>query len=256
MIFLLILSAVIPPILVAYVIYYADRYERESYKDLILPFVGGMLIVPIAYFIENSITDYFEIDLNNELHTLGLSFIGISLVEEGLKTIVFLSLVFNWKFFDEAFDGFVYAIMIGMGFALVENILYVWELGISTALIRAFTAVPAHAVFAMVLGYFFAKAKFDKQKRYQWIFTGFILTVFIHGLYDFLILQTMSEPLMAGSAVLIYGLAIACWIVLKKVLKESQAVNEAPAGAELENPNPKINNDDLTDEIIKEMKDS
>lgn len=254
MIILLILSASIPPLLVAYLIYHFDKYQREEVKHLILPFLGGMLIVPIAYFLENSITDFFPIDLNIEYQTFLLSFFGISFVEEALKTIVFFTLVYHRPFFDEAFDGFVYALFIGMGFALVENMIYVWEFGLSTALIRAFTAVPAHAVFGMVAGYYFAKAKFDKANSIKLISIGFGLAVLIHGLYDFLILQTMSEPLMAGSAVLIYGIAIGCWIIMKRVLKEA-----APVAVDQNTDRlakiPKVDNEDFTDDVIKKMKE-
>lgn len=251
---LAIIAAIIPPLLLAYGIYHFDKFQRENLKDLVFPFLGGMLIVPVAAFLEQMITTQYAFDLNSVWDTVLLSFLGVSLVEEGLKLLVFFSLVFFWKFFDELFDGFVYAVMIAMGFALVENIFYVWEFGMGTALIRAFTAVPAHAVMGMISGYFFARAKFEKDERVKWIAIGFLLAFLVHGIYDFLILQMISEPLMAGSAVLIYGLAIACWIRMKKVLRETEKALAAKAETKIATVK-KIDNDDLTDEFIRDMKE-
>lgn len=250
----MIIAAILPPLLLAYGIYYFDKFQRENLKDLVLPFLGGMLIVPAAYFLEKMISSQFEFDLNQVWDTLVLSFLGVSFVEEGLKAIIFFSLVFYWKFFDELFDGFVYAVMIGMGFALVENILYVWEFGMGTALIRAFTAVPAHAVMGMISGYFFARAKFEKSHRLKWITIGLLLAFLVHGTYDFLILQMISEPLMAGSAILTYGLAIVCWIQMKKVLKTTEESLAMKTEKSITST-ARIDNDDMTDEFIKEMRD-
>ena len=69
------------------------------------------------------------------------------------------------KEFDEPFDGIVYAVMVGMGFATVENISYVSQYGLMTGIMRLFMAVPAHASFAIIMGYFMGKARFSAKKE-------------------------------------------------------------------------------------------
>ncbi len=202
-------------------VYYQDKYEKEEIHHLALALlIGGLSIFP-ALYLEQLISESFEIDLNNHLHTFLFSFFGIALVEELAKAIFFLLIIYNRKFFNEPYDGIVYSIFISMGFALFENCSYVFDFGFSTAIIRAFTAVPAHAVFAIIIGYYFGRSKFEKENRYKLIGIGIVLAVVAHGIYDLLILQNFSEPLMALSAVFIYGLAYVCWLYMKNLLEVS-----------------------------------
>jgi len=221
MTFLLILAAIIPPILVMLFVYYQDKHEREEMHHLALAvFLGGLSIFP-ALYLEQTISENFEIDLLNHLHTFLYSFFGIALVEELMKAIFFLNFIYNRNFFNEPYDGIVYSLFLSMGFALFENCSYVFDFGFTTALVRAFTAVPAHAVFAIILGYYLGRSKFEKENRYKLIAIGTLLAVIAHGIYDLLILQTFSEPLMALSAVFIYGLAYVCWKYMKRLLEVS-----------------------------------
>ena len=92
------------------------------------------------------------------------AFIVVALVEEFSKYIIVKYYAQNNREFNEPFDGIVYAVMVSMGFAALENVLYVYQYGSSTGITRAFTAVPAHATFGILMGYFMGKAKFSKNK--------------------------------------------------------------------------------------------
>jgi RsiW-degrading membrane proteinase PrsW (M82 family) len=72
--------------------------------------------------------------------------------------------LYNNKNFNEPFDGIVYAVIVSMGFATIENIIYVFQYGFATGILRLFTAVPAHAAFGILMGYFLGKAKFTHGK--------------------------------------------------------------------------------------------
>ena len=86
--------------------------------------------------------------------------------------------------------------MVGMGFATLENILYTFNGGgFGTALGRAITAVPAHGVFAIVMGSYVGLAKFVPEKRHVYLFQGVGLAVVFHGLYDFFLLQQTYKGL-------------------------------------------------------------
>ena len=86
--------------------------------------------------------------------------------------------------FNEPFDGIVYAVMVSMGFAALENILYTFQYGFGVGVTRAFTAVPAHATFGIIMGYFMGKAKFSNN-RIKLNLLGLLFATLFHGSYDF-----------------------------------------------------------------------
>jgi len=125
-----------------------------------------------------------------------LSFVVIALSEELVKFIALIAYPFQKKFFNEPIDGIVYSVMIGMGFATIENIIYADRFGTGTTIVRAFTAVPAHAVFAVIMGYFTGLAKFNPDKKITYLAMGLGLAILVHGIYDVFILQQYYEWLM------------------------------------------------------------
>jgi RsiW-degrading membrane proteinase PrsW (M82 family) len=86
--------------------------------------------------------------------------------------------------------------MIGMGFAAFENLMYVAEGGISVAILRMFTAIPAHAIFGVAMGYWVGMAKFEPSRRKLYLATGLVVAVLLHGAYDFFLMQT-NYPAMS-----------------------------------------------------------
>jgi RsiW-degrading membrane proteinase PrsW (M82 family) len=103
--------------------------------------------------------------------------------------------LFKRKEFNEPLDGIVYAVMIGMGFAAFENLLYVSDGGLGVALLRMVTAIPAHAVFAVVMGYHVGLAKFDITHKSELLRKGLVYPILLHGAYDFFLLQK-SIPML------------------------------------------------------------
>jgi RsiW-degrading membrane proteinase PrsW (M82 family) len=116
-------------------------------------------------------------------------------------------------------DGIVYAIMVGMGFATLENILYVvirpedMTTAFRIGWLRMLTAVPGHAIFAVVMGYFIGRAKFVTQGQAWLLWTGLCSAVLLHGLYDYFIFMRLREAFVLYF--LLIGLAIA-FLLLKK----------------------------------------
>jgi RsiW-degrading membrane proteinase PrsW (M82 family) len=88
--------------------------------------------------------------------------------------------------------------MVSMGFAATENIFYVLEGGYQTALLRAFTAVPAHATFGVLMGYFMGKAKFAKNRIILNLF-GLFLAIVFHGTYDFFLFIDFIPGIWVGA---------------------------------------------------------
>jgi len=201
---LLVILAIVPGLLISYYIYSQDKYEREKRLPLILSFALGMLITVPALQLEAYADSVGIRESANIWMTLLVAFVIVSLNEEVFKFLAFTLYPFRQRFFNEPFDGIVYAVMIGMGFATLENVLYALKYSWEITLLRAFTAVPAHAVFAILMGYYAGRAKFQPKRRWPLLLKGLALAVLAHGVYDFFILQQAAEWLILFAVISLY----------------------------------------------------
>lgn len=191
----LLLLALAPAAAVIWYIYGRDKYEKEPLRLLILSFFLGVLSIFPA-IIGSMLGEQFGFSISDNIFiTFTHAFIAVALSEEFAKFLFLRYVMFNRKEFNEPFDGIIYAVMIGMGFAAFENIMYVADGGYHTAVLRAFTAVPAHAAFGVIMGYFVGLAKFNPQNRQRLLLTGLFWAVVAHGAYDFFLMQQNLELL-------------------------------------------------------------
>ena len=164
----LLLLAVAPVFIIILYIYFKDKYEKEPKRLLIFSFFLGAVVSIVVTTILYVISDYFfsiPIEENkNIVQLLIKAFLIVGFIEEFSKYIIVRYFAQPKKEFNEQFDGIVYAVMVSMGFAATENIMYVIEGGFQTAVLRTFTAIPAHASFAVLMGYFMGKGKFSKHR--------------------------------------------------------------------------------------------
>jgi RsiW-degrading membrane proteinase PrsW (M82 family) len=133
------------------------------------------------------------------------AFLQVAPIEELCKLSVVLFFVWNNPNFNEENDGIVYLGASSIGFALLENVLYVAGNGLGTGVLRAFSAVPLHVFTAVVMGLYVGRAKLAAGPLRQGLLVllGFALAWFIHGLYDTLALSKngislLLLPLIAG----------------------------------------------------------
>ena len=117
------------------------------------------------------------------------AFIVAGITEETFKFLVFILFIWRNQHFNEKFDGIVYAVFISLGFAAVENLLYVTQLGFDVGVSRALTAVPAHALFGIVMGYHLGIAKMIPERRTKHMLLGLLVPILLHGIYDFIIMS-------------------------------------------------------------------
>jgi RsiW-degrading membrane proteinase PrsW (M82 family) len=189
-IFLLLALALAPGISISFYIYYSDKHEPEPVGLLIISFIYGILSVLITIGISiplNSLVTINEASISDQaIHAFGI----VAFVEEFSKFIFVRGILYRNKNFNEPFDGIVYAVMVGMGFATLENIYYVLNSGGATAILRMFTAVPAHALFAVLMGYFLGKAKFEHKKEGFYSFVALFVATLFHGVYDYFLFIT------------------------------------------------------------------
>ena len=215
----LLLLAVAPVMVIIIYIYIQDKYEKEPVKYLLLSFFLGailsIIIVSVLYLFTGHfipITDEFSI-----WQQFIQAFFVVALAEEFSKYIIVKYVNQPKKAFNEPYDGIIYAVMVSMGFACTENIMYVIEGGYEVAVLRAFTAVPAHATFGILMGYFMGKAKFAKN-RFQLNMAGLFLAVLFHGAYDFFLFIRFIPGISIGAFVsLIIGIVLS-----RKAIKQHQ----------------------------------
>ncbi|TAL67254.1 MAG: PrsW family intramembrane metalloprotease [Bacteroidetes bacterium] len=220
MILISLIMAVAPAVLVLLYYYRQDKAKPEP-KGLVTKifFLGFASIIP-AIIIELILDQVAGvISFLPLIYYLIKSFIVAGFVEENLKLFVVKQFAYKDSHFDEVMDGIVYAVVASMGFACFENVLYVSGGGWSIALLRAFTAVPLHAVASGIMGFYIGKAKFagTDSEELKLISKGMMIAVLIHGAYDFFL---FSMPVL-GDAVglLVIPIIIGSFLFLRKKIK-------------------------------------
>lgn len=200
--------AIAPGAAIALYVYFRDKYEREPLMLLLKTFFAGFIIVLPAALIEKSLFDLFPLDNSIVAQAVINNFFFIGLTEELCKYICLYGIAYTKTDFNEPFDGITYAVMVSMGFATSENIMYVMDGGLHVAVLRMFTAVPAHASFAILMGYFVGLAKF-KNHRTPFIFLGITIATLFHGAYDFFLSIDSIELIALGALIsLIVGIRL------------------------------------------------
>jgi RsiW-degrading membrane proteinase PrsW (M82 family) len=198
-----IILAVAPVFIIAFYIYFRDKYEKEPWTILLLAMLTGIFIaLPIGLLEE--LMSYIGKNFDGILKPFWDAFFVASFSEEGLKLAALALLIWKSKEFNEKFDGIVYASFISLGFAGIENIMYVMKSGVNVGIIRALTAVPAHAIFGISMGFFFGQAKFYPRKRKKYIWFSFLLPFILHGLYDFILMSGINILLLTFIPFIIY----------------------------------------------------
>jgi RsiW-degrading membrane proteinase PrsW (M82 family) len=196
----LFLLAIAPVIVIIFYVYIKDKFEKEPKKLLLYTFLLGAIISVFISTILYTLTNY-TLPKAQEFSVLDQflkAFFVVALIEEFSKYVIVRYYNQPKPAFNEPFDGIIYAVMVSMGFAFVENIFYVLEGGVSVALLRAFTAVPAHATFGIIMGYFMGKAKFSK-KPIKWNLIGFSVAILFHGSYDFFLFINFIPGISIGA---------------------------------------------------------
>ncbi len=200
--------AIAPGAAISIYVYFRDRYEKEPLNLLVQSFLAGFVIVAVAAVIEVMYSYVFVLDELNIAHTAINNFFFIGFTEESCKYYCLYKIAYTKPDFNEPFDGIVYAVMVSMGFATSENILYVMNGGVSVGILRVFSAVPAHATFGVLMGYFVGLAKFRKQSKPYLLIGLFTATIF-HGAYDFFLSINNIEMVALGAFIsLIIGIIL------------------------------------------------
>jgi len=184
--FLTLLSlALAPGCAIMVYIYLKDKHEREPLSLLVTSFLYGCFSTLVTISISYPVNLLILTKEDDVIQQFFNAFFKVALIEEFSKFVFVRFILFNNKNFNEPFDGIVYAVIVSMGFATVENLIYVFQFGFTTGILRLFTAVPAHAAFGILMGYFLGKAKFTHRKNFYLSLVALLIPTLFHGSYDY-----------------------------------------------------------------------
>jgi RsiW-degrading membrane proteinase PrsW (M82 family) len=209
---LLLLLAIGPALFWLWYFYHRDKYEPEPLSWILMIYLLGMAVtIPVALI--EGVTSLI-------LTEFAVAIMVAPVVEECAKFLVVRRTVYETPEFDEPIDGIVYAAAVGLGFATLENIIYVFSaletsfvFAVQTGIVRAFLSVPGHVLFSIMWGDALGRAKFlPASRRSGVIVFGLLLAIISHALFNLLLYDSI------GFALLILILMPILWMtVLRKI---------------------------------------
>ncbi|WP_404403552.1 glutamic-type intramembrane protease PrsW [Jeotgalibacillus malaysiensis] len=182
----LISAAIAPGLALLSYFYLRDQYDSEPVRVVFRAFILGVAVTFPVMFLQYVIE--VETDFSN---TLIQSFLAYGLLEEFFKWFILYFFIFHLVEFDEPYDGIVYGAAVSLGFATLENVLYLAVYGLEAAIGRALLPVSSHALFGVVMGYYIGKAKFHLNKK-LFILISLILPILLHTTYDFILISSRN----------------------------------------------------------------
>ncbi len=227
------LAALVPPLFLLWKIYNMDKIEHEPPKLIAKLFIFGALMCLPAGIIES----FGDAIIQNVLPQGSLiyffvdAFLIVALAEEGVKRFILKKLTWNHPAFDYHFDGVVYAVTASLGFAALENILYVFGAGtlsdgMALAATRGLLSIPGHCIFGIFMGLYYSQAKHaermgDSAALGQAKRNSLLVPVLLHGFYDFC-LFTGNAIFMAIFFVFIVLVYIGAYRTIRRYASEDR----------------------------------
>lgn len=198
-------AALTPAAILLYYIYRKDKFRKEPVAELLKAFGFGIVSVFLSLFMSLPLgyMGFYPDVPATFAGAVATSFFGAAIPEEIAKFLMFWLLVRRNRYFDEHMDGIVYASCVSLGFAGLENIMYLfsnYDAWISVGITRAVFSVPGHFFFGILMGYYYSLVRFDpllpKYRRY--LVLG--VPILAHGIYDSILFVMDVAP---GVAVLL-----------------------------------------------------
>jgi RsiW-degrading membrane proteinase PrsW (M82 family) len=197
---LVIITALIPAFILGWWIYQKDSARPEPIRELIKAFLYGVGSTFVTLVITQllAIVGLFTYDLGSFSGAVSTALFAAALPEEMSKLLMLWLFLRRCVYYDEYFDGIVYAACVGLGFAATENILYLVqsEDWLGTGIMRGMTAVPAHFAIACAMGYFYSKRHFGDNSTITAVCV-LAVPVLIHWIYDALAFSEGIFPAMS-----------------------------------------------------------
>ena len=215
--FLLFLT-IAPSFFILFYLVKSDRFPEPTEKIIKTFLWGVVIIIPAAIANDLLISNWKLLKISN---SVSHSFLSAGPIEEGLKFLILTSIISKYKDYDHPVDGIVYCVCLSQGFATLENIYYIYLLygsSIEIAVLRAITAVPAHAMFGAIMGIFYSHHLLAKKKKDKKMFfvLSIIVPILLHSFYNYFM---YTAPILAivllGSGIYYSFIVFKKWNVKK-----------------------------------------
>lgn len=221
----MILAALLPVIVLGAYIYFRDPV-KEPISWLLRALIGGIIICIPTAFVEAGISHvlFWQGFPSTLFGTTVQAFFVAAVPEEAAKLLILWLVLRRNPYFDEHFDGIVYAVCVGLGFAAIENVAYVLQSGegwLTVAAMRALLAVPGHYAFAIIMGYCYSIYHFVERTPKN-AAKMLIMPVMAHGVYDALAMSGSVDPIAGG--ICFFVLIFFCIKLQKAAQKRVQAL--------------------------------
>ena len=231
--YLMIIAAVLPALILCYYIYRKDPV-KEPASLLIRGFGYGLLAAVVAIIGESLVMGVGLVSQEPDglFSSISLAFLGAAIPEELAKLLMLWLLLRRNKHFDEYFDGIVYAVSIGMGFAAIENVTYLIgnaDQWLGVAVMRGIFSVPGHFAFAVLMGYFYSLVHIGGRHTRRDKFLVIAAPVLAHGAFDAALFASNVSDTLAGLLTILFLLL--CWrlvIICKKHIRTLRAFDSVP----------------------------
>ncbi|MCR5372474.1 MAG: PrsW family intramembrane metalloprotease [Solobacterium sp.] len=218
-------AAVIPAVFLMLYTYSMDKADKEPAGLLVKLILCGCLAGLPAYLLETVMQDVIlpQIPFHSYTAYYAVLAFGIGLIEEGCKYFFLHRVTWDNPAFNYRFDGLIYAVFVSLGFAALENVLYIYSYGLEIFLSRALLAIPAHFAFAVTMGSWYGAAKVQEVrgnhgKMSMNLLLAYLLASAIHGLYDALAMIGTDTAVIAFFAFV----AVMYVVIYRKVRTESR----------------------------------
>ena len=229
--FLYIIFGVLPSVI--WLLFYLKKdVHPESNRMILKIFFLGMLAAVPAVFLEIGIFKTFDaFNLPPLLLAVLNTFIGVALVEELLKYLVVRNQVLSHKEYNEPIDAMLYMIIAALGFAALENILILFQLGpgflwgktLELSIFRFVGATFLHTLASGTVGYFLSLSFYKKIDRTKFVVLGLLMATILHGFYNFFIMKGQGNLKVFIPLIILTSLAIFTSLAFKNLQKISKA---------------------------------
>lgn len=208
-IFLILFVALAPIIILLYYICFKDRKSPEPIWQIVKAFLAGLFSAPLSFTmsIPLALIGVYPAEATNILEGISTAFFGAAIPEEIAKFFMLWLILRRNKYFDERVDGIVYAVCVSLGFAALENIIYLFsepDLFLTTGITRAIFSVPGHFCFGILMGYYYSLAKFYHKGRRKNMILILGAPILVHGLYNSILFLINLTPTISGLLSIIF----------------------------------------------------
>lgn len=213
---IVLITALLPVVILLLVIYLKDKASPEPAGELVKAFVFGVISAGVAIALSTllEMTGLYSQWVPYNANRIRMAFFGAAIPEETAKLFMLWLLLRKNKFFDENMDGIVYAVFVSLGFAAIENVLYLFsdsESFMSVGIMRACTAIPGHFCFGILMGYYYSLATFGNKATLRNKIFAWLVPVMGHGFFDAILFITNVPPAVSVILSIIFFVFL-CWM--------------------------------------------